>query len=115
MNQNGESMAGHADKITNTICELKSPNEKLDNSGSSDHRDYEWVSKNVSSLKGRPVDIRCPHCLGPIRLHFRGEGHRVIEDHFEHLGKRAGTTDRYTCRAGSGFKGTHQESLHPIK
>jgi len=78
--------------------------------------DGAWVPRHVSDLKGEPVVMRCPYCHGPIRLHFKGVADKTTEDHWQHLGKRAKTTDRYTCRAGEAFDGAgHMMSVKPVQ
>lgn len=75
-----------------------------------------WTTRNVSELKGEPVVMRCPYCHGPIRLHFKGIADRTTEDHWQHLGKRAKTTDRYSCRAGEAYDGApHMMSVKPVQ
>lgn len=94
-------------KPTKTRCEVK---RKFD--VGNNKKEYRWVLMAVSDIPGRPGDIRCPYCLGPIRLHFKGTGSKVVEDHFEHRAQG----DRYNCRAGNGFKGgEHKMSLKPVE
>ena len=70
---------------------------------------------NTSNKKNEPRKIRCPYCFGPIKLHFKGKGKKVVVDHFEHLGEKVGTSDRYTCRVGEGFEGNdHKMSIQRI-
>ena len=104
MSQEPESQESLADqKPTKTSCEVKLKFE-VEVDGVK-RKESQWKLRKVSSLKGKPVDIRCPYCHGPILLAFEGTGARTADDHFEHLGKKVGTTDRITCKAGEAFKG----------
>lgn len=103
------------EKPTNTSCEVKIKFTPTIN-GIKQKAEYRWILKRVSDLQGRPAEIRCPYCQGPIRLHFKGAGKKWVDDHFEHLGERAGTSDRTTCVVGEGFKGgEYKRSTKPVE
>jgi len=79
-------------------------------------REWRWTLRPVAELTDKPTEIRCPYCLGPVRLHFKGIADKPTETHYEHLGKRAKTTDRYTCRAGEAYDGApHMMSVKPLR
>jgi hypothetical protein len=112
------------EELSKAKCEVKTKNIYADGG-------FEWMTKPVSNLKepyqnkaelkrkGKPLEIRCPHCKGPIRLEFQGakKGKHSKPDHFEHLGESAGASDRRTCRSGVDFPvgGVHQLSIKPVE
>jgi len=116
------------EELSKTICEVKSK-RKLGNTWVKG--DFIWVKKPVSDLKGhfdrmkdqskkdKQLEVRCPHCHGPIRLAFQdlNKGKHSKPDHFEHIGEKVGATDRLTCRAGDDFPvgGEHKMSIRPIE
>ena len=107
MSQNQEPTEAHCLKPSKTSCEVK---RKFAADGKT--KEYRWTLTRVSDIPGRPGDVRCPYCHGPIRLHFKGDGDKVVEDHFEHLGEG----DTYHCRAGHRFPGgEHRMSLTPVE
>ncbi len=111
MSQEPESRENLDQKPTKVSCEVKIKRIKLVDGVKTDKYEYQWTLKRISDIPGKPKDVRCPYCHGPIRLAFQGRGHNSKMDHFEHLGEKAGTTDRKTCLAGEGFEGgEHQMS-----
>ena len=103
-----------SESICKSSCEVKMDFE-VEVDGVT-RRESRWVLRPVTELTDKPTDIRCPYCLGPVRLHFKGIADKTTETHFEHLGKRAKTTDRYTCRAGEAYDGApHMMSVKQVK
>ena len=121
MNPNIDPLEGLAGIPTNTSCDFRKETMwKVDGVKRTEIR---WVLTKVTDLKTvdtsnkthEPRKIRCPYCFGPIRLLYMGTGKNAIPDHFEHLGEKVGTPDRYTCRAGVDFEGhEHKMSIQRI-
>ena len=105
MSQESMSQESFDEQPTKLSCEVKVKRIVLVDGKKTDKHEYQWVLKRISDIPGKPKDVRCPYCHGPIRLAFQGRGLNSKADHFEHLGEKAGTTDRRTCRAGEGFQG----------
>ena len=106
MSQEPGSQENFDQKPTKISCEVKRKFEV------GNRREYRWTRMNVSEIPGRPGEIRCPYCHGPVRLHFEGTGDKTVGDHFEHRK----THDRKNCKAGSSFKGSeHKMSLDPVE
>ncbi len=124
MNQEPESQECIVEDITKTSCHFKNKHYVIVDGKASGKCWYQWdiwkvsdlKEKKISKAKNRPPEIRCPHCHGPIKLHFKGTGKKWKEDHFEHLGKKVGATDRATCKAGEAFEGgEHQMSIRSVE
>lgn len=121
MSLNIDPLEGLAGIPTNTSCDFRKETKRIVEGVK--RTEVYWELTKVSDLrfvdtsnkKNTPRKVRCPYCFGPIKIHFKGNGKRVVEDHFEHLGEKVGTPDRYTCRAGEGFEGNeHKMSVQRI-
>jgi len=94
---------GPDDRDDMTVCETKRL-FKIDGK-----KEYRWTEVNVSDLPQR-TEVRCVHCHGKVRLHFKKQEHGT-RDHCEHQSHQ----DSVFCRGGHFFQGEHRESENPVK